>query len=270
MPRPDNQPAAAPTEARRAVPEPSRELELNLDLDALEAKLSKIAATDIVAWAVETFGDRMILTTSFGVQAAVMLHLVTRVNADIPVIFIDTGFHFQETYAFADQLTQKLGLNLKVYQPPVSPSWFVARNGPLWDSHNPDDLNRYDFLRKVEPMQRALSELDPVATLAGLRKQQTNHRANLRHVELQDGRYKVSPILRWTTKDVHQYLKAHDLPFHPLHDQGYASIGDWHSTLPITAGQDERAGRFQGLKQECGLHLPMSAAEDASRTSSDL
>ncbi|MEM1097224.1 MAG: phosphoadenylyl-sulfate reductase [Planctomycetota bacterium] len=241
-----------------------------LDLDALEADLSKRSAADIVGWASETFGDRAMLTTSFGVQAAVMLHLVASVKPDIPVVFIDTGFHFQETYAFADTLSRRLDLNLRVYQPELSPSWFVARHGKLWEGQSAEQLNRYDAMRKVEPMQRALAELDPLATFAGLRKQQTAHRQNLRHVELQDGRYKVSPILRWSTKDVHQYLKAHDLPYHPLHDQGYASVGDWHSTRPIGAGDDERSGRFNGLKQECGLHLPTSEAEDASRASSDL
>ncbi len=242
----------------------------DLDLDAIEAKLSTVSAADIAGWAIDTFGDRAMLTTSFGVQAAVMLHLVTQVKPNIPVVFIDTGFHFQETYQFADQLAERLKLNLKVYGPALSPSWFVAQHGRLWESENPADLNHYDALRKVEPMQRAMQELHPAATFAGLRKQQTNHRANLRHVELQDGRYKVSPILRWTTQDVHQYLKAHDLPYHPLHDAGYASIGDWHSTRPIGAGEDERAGRFNGLKQECGLHLPSSEAENASRASSDL
>ncbi len=241
-----------------------------LDLDALEADLSRRSASDIVGWACDTFGDRAMLTTSFGVQAAVMLHLVTTVKPDLPVVFIDTGFHFQETYAFADRLTDRLKLNLKVYGASPSPSWFVSRHGKLWESGNADDIDRYDALRKVEPMQRAMDELNPLATFAGLRKQQTQHRQRLRHVELQDGRFKVSPILRWATKDVHQYLKAHDLPYHPLHDRGYASVGDWHSTRPIGAGEDERAGRFNGLKQECGLHLPMSPGEDASRASSDL
>lgn len=263
-------PAPPTPQPPSAAPAPPPRDDLRLDLDAVEAKLSAISADDIVRWASDTFGDRAMLTTSFGVQAAVMLHLVTRVRPDIPVVFIDTGFHFQETYHFADDLTKRLDLNLRIYQPALSPSWFVARHGQLWDTGKPDDLNRYDALRKVEPMQRALGEINPLATFAGLRKQQTNHRAKLRHVELQDGRYKVSPILRWTTRDVHQYLKAHDLPYHPLHEQGYASIGDWHSTRPIAPGEDERSGRFGGLKQECGLHLPTTPAEDASRASSDL
>jgi phosphoadenosine phosphosulfate reductase len=241
-----------------------------LDLDAVNARLAEAPPQDVIRWAGETFGDGLVLSSSFGVQSAVMLHLVTQVLPGVPVIFIDTGFHFQETYRFADELTERLKLNLKVYAPAESPAWFVARHGQLWESENPDDLNRYDRLRKVEPMARALEELGVTATLAGLRRQQTNHRAHLRKVEDQDGRCKVAPILDWSTKDVHDYLKQHDLPYHPLHGQGYASVGDWHSTFPITAGQDERAGRFKGLKQECGLHLPMTPQEDESRFSSGL
>ncbi|MEM9916208.1 MAG: phosphoadenylyl-sulfate reductase [Planctomycetota bacterium] len=241
-----------------------------LNLDSANAQLADASPEQVIQWAGDTFGQGLVMSTSFGVQSAVMLSLVTKVLPDVPVIFIDTGFHFQETYQFADELTDRLKLNLKVYAADESPSWFVARHGQLWDSDNPDDLNRYDLLRKVQPMNRALEELGATATLAGLRRQQTNHRANLRKVEGQDGRFKVAPILEWSTKDVHEYLKAHDLPYHPLHEQGYASIGDWHSTRPITAGQDERAGRFGGLKQECGLHLPMSKEEDDSRFSSGL
>ncbi|MEM8739416.1 MAG: phosphoadenylyl-sulfate reductase [Planctomycetota bacterium] len=246
-----------------------------IDLDAVNARLADAEPAEAVRWAADAFGytasgGGLVMSTSFGVQSAVMLHLVTQVAPEIPVIFIDTGFHFQETYTFADELTDRLSLNLKVYAPAESPSWFVARHGQLWESDNPDDLNRYDRLRKVEPMARALDELGATATLAGLRRQQTNHRANLRKVAQQDGRFKVAPILTWSTKDVHDYLKTHDLPYHPLHEQGYASVGDWHSTRPITAGEDERSGRFNGLKQECGLHLPTTPQEDESRFSSGL
>ena len=254
--------ASPATESRS---EPAR-----LDLQAVDAELSTRSAQDIVRWGLETFGGDgagdVLLTTSFGVQAAVMLHLVSSERPGVPVVFIDTGFHFQETYAFADALADRLPIDLRVYQPRLSPSWFVSRHGKLWER----DMDAYDRLRKVEPMDRALAELAPAATFAGLRRDQTDHRAAMRHVEYADGRYKICPILRWSTRDVFQYLKAHDLPFHPLHDQGYASVGDWHSTRPITAGEDERAGRFNGLKQECGLHLPGSAGEEASRASADL
>jgi phosphoadenosine phosphosulfate reductase len=193
-----------------------------------------------------------------------------QVAPGIPVILIDTGFLFPETYRFADELTQRLKLNLKVYQSPISPARMVALHGPLWEQGR-EGLDKYDRMRKVEPMQRALKELDAAAWLAGLRSQQTDHRKTLATVGLQNGIYKVHPILRWTTKDVHAYLKKHDLPYHPLYEKGYPSIGDWHSTRAIT-GEDahERETRFRGLKQECGLHLPASEAEDASRESSGL
>ncbi|MEM6459720.1 MAG: phosphoadenylyl-sulfate reductase, partial [Planctomycetota bacterium] len=158
------------------------------DLDAVNADLARASAADTVRWAAETAGDGLVLTTSFGVQSAVMLHLVTRVRPDVPVIFIDTGFHFAETYRFADQLTDRLRLNLRVYAPDDSPAWFVARHGQLWASDDPADRDRYDRLRKVEPMDRALDDLGATAVLAGLRRQQTDHRRTLRRVETQAGR----------------------------------------------------------------------------------
>jgi phosphoadenosine phosphosulfate reductase len=240
-----------------------------LNLDAINPEMQGAPAQDIIKWAHNTFGDGLVLSTSFGMQAAVMLHLVTRVVPDIPVIFIDTGFHFLDTYKFADDLTKRLNLNLKVYQATTSPAWTIARYGKLWEQ-GVDGLNQLDRIHKVEPMNRALDELGVTATLAGLRRGQTEHRKDLPPVVLQNGRYKVHPILTWSTKDVHDYLTKHDLPYHPLREQGYASIGDWHSTLPITAGMGERDGRFGGLKQECGLHLPETKEEDDSRYSSGL
>jgi phosphoadenosine phosphosulfate reductase len=239
------------------------------DLDRVNAQLADADAAAIVRWAADQFGQGLILTSSFGAQSAVMLHLATRVVPDIPVVLIDTGYLFPETYVFIEQLTQRLKLNLKVYQAPITPARQEALHGRLWEQ-GVEGLKKYHLINKIEPMQRALRELNVTAWLAGLQARQTDHRAALRTVEIQDGRYKVHPILRWTGKDVHEYLKAHDLPYHPLYEKGYPSIGDTHSTRPITAGEDERAGRFGGLKQECGLHLPTSAEEAASRDASGL
>ncbi len=240
-----------------------------LDVDAAARQLTGADATQIVRWASDTFGDGLVMTSSFGAQAAVMLHLVTRVVPGIPVIFIDTGYLFPETYRFAEELTQRLRLNLKVYQPVLSPARYEALHGRQWEMGE-QGLAEYNRMRKVEPMQRALRELNARAWLAGLRRQQTDYRAGLRVVEFQDGIYKVYPILEWTTRDVHEYLKKHDLPYHPLYEKGYRSIGDTHSTEPTFGRAPERAGRFGGLKQECGLHIPTSREEDQSRASSDL
>ena len=228
-----------------------------LDLDAVNLRLAHADPQRVVEWAAAAFGDRLVLSTSFGIQSAVMLHLATRALPDIPVIWIDTGYLPPETYRFAEALTEKLKLNLKVYQSALSPARMEARHGRLWEREDVAALNLYDRLRKVEPMRRALLELGASAWLAGLRADQTDHRRTLRRVGRQEGRYKISPILAWTARDVHRYLKAHDLPYHPLFDQGYASVGDWHSSRALATGDaSERDTRFRGLKQECGLHLP--------------
>ena len=243
----------------------------DLDLQAVNREWGDADAADLVRWSHETFGSGLVMSTSFGIQSAVMLHLVTQVVPDVPVVWVDTGYLPVETYRFADELSSRLNLNLKVYQSPISPARMEALYGRLWDQHEVEALNRYDQIRKVEPMQRALRELGATAWLTGLRADQTEHRKSLDRVGLQGERYKVMPILKWTSKDVYQYLMAHDLPYHPLFDKGYVSVGDWHSSRPITAADSsERDTRFKGLKQECGLHLPQSPEEAASLDSSSL
>jgi phosphoadenosine phosphosulfate reductase len=242
-----------------------------LDLVTVNRRLANVEAKQIVGWAAETFGAGLVMSTSFGIQAAVMLHLVTRVVPEIPVIWVDTGYLPPTTYRFAEQLTEMLKLNLKVFQSPISPARMEALQGRLWQQDNVEALNQYDQLRKVEPMQRALRELQATAWLAGLRSEQTNHRKTLQVVNQQSGLYKLLPILRWTTKDVHEYLQAHDLPYHPLRDKGYVTVGDWHSSRPISAtDENERDTRFRGIKQECGLHLPQTPGEAESLNASSL
>lgn len=239
------------------------------DIESLNAQVADLDATAFVQWSAEMFPTGLVMTSSFGAQSAVMLHLVTRVVPDVPVILIDTGYLFPDTYRFVQAMTDRLELNLKVYRPQMTNGWLEALHGPLW-ARGPAELERYHQIVKVEPMQRALEELEVTAWLAGLRSEQTGYRSGLRRIEMQGDRYKLHPILDWSTRDVHEYLKAHNLPYHPLYEKGYKSIGDVHSTLPITAGQDERAGRFGGKAQECGLHLPTSADEQQSRDSSGL
>lgn len=242
-----------------------------LDLDAINREWGDADASSLVQWGHSTFGEGLVLSTSFGIQSAVMLHLVTQVVPTIPIIWVDTGYLPVETYRFAEELSARLDLNLKVYQSPLSPARMEALHGRLWEQQDVEALNRYDRIRKVEPMQRALSDLNATAWLTGLRSDQTDHRKSLDRVGQQGGRYKLLPILKWTSKDVYDYLVTHDLPYHPLFDMGYVTVGDWHSSRPITADDDsERDTRFRGLKQECGLHLPQSPEEAASLDSSSL
>ncbi len=224
---------------------------------ALNTVLEGAPAEGVIAWAAELFGEGLVLSTSFGIQSAVMLHLATRVVPDLPVIWVDTGYLPAETYRFAEELRERLALNLRVVQSPLSPARMEALHGRLWEHDDVEAVQLYDRVRKVEPMQRALDAVGATAWLSGLRADQTDYRKTLPVVSRQDGRFKILPILRWSAKDVHDYLRAHDLPDHPLFEQGYATVGDWHSSRPLSADDEhERDTRFGGLKQECGLHLP--------------
>ena len=231
-----------------------------IDLAALNGALDGVPAQEILAWAAETFGEGLVLSTSFGIQSAVMLHLVTQAVPSLPVIWVDTGYLPPETYRFAEELRTRLDLNLHVAQAVLSPARMEALYGRLWERDDVESLNLYDRIRKVEPMQQALHELGATAWLSGLRADQTNYRRTLPVVGRQGERFKIFPILRWRAKDVHDYLKAYDLPVHPLFEQGYTTVGDAHSSRPPSAADPhERDTRFGGLKQECGLHLPDTA-----------
>jgi phosphoadenosine phosphosulfate reductase len=171
----------------------------------------------------------------------------------IPVILIDTGYLFPETYRFIDDLTDRLGLNLKVYRSNLSPAWQEARWGKLWED-GLEGLERYNDLNKVAPMDRALGELDLSAVMSGVRRQQSSTRENFSVLGMQKGRARIHPIVDWTDLDVGLYLTKHGLPYHPLWEEGYVSIGDWHTSRKLTDGMTPEESRFFGLKRECGLN----------------
>ena len=222
-------------------------------LDETNARLSTLSAEARIEWALANLPDRHVLSSSFGVQAAVSLHLLTQIAPDIPVILIDTGYLFPETYRFIDELTDRLHLNLKVYRSELSPAWQEARHGKLWEQGRAG-IEQYNHIAKVQPMERALAELGVGTWFAGLRRVQTESRAQLPVVAGSPGRYKVHPIVDWSDRDVHQYLVRHDLPYHPLRDEGYVSIGDVHTTRRLADVQSPEELRFFGLLRECGLH----------------
>ena len=222
-------------------------------LDEVNADLERMDAASRVHWALDHLPGAHALSSSFGAQAAVSLHMVVNQAPSIPVILIDTGYLFPETYRFIDELVLRLELNLKVYQPSMSPAWLEARHGRLWEQ-GLEGIERYNSLRKSEPMQRALQELGVGTWFAGLRRDQAKSRRRIRPVEYRHGRWKVHPILDWTDRQVFAYLRRHDLPYHPLWHEGYVSIGDWHTTRSLAEAGDAEATRFFGLKRECGLH----------------
>jgi phosphoadenosine phosphosulfate reductase len=201
----------------------------------------------------ELLPGAQVLTTSFGAQAAVMLHLVNRVIPKIPVVLLDTGYLFPETYRFIDELTERLKLNLKVFRSEASPAWQESRFGKLWDQGLPG-IEQYNKINKQEPLDRALRDLGAETWFAGLRRVQSKTRAQIAPLEFSRGRYKVHPLFDWTDHDVGRYLTKHRLPYHPLWDKGYLSIGDWHTTRSLAEVDSMEELRFFGLKRECGLH----------------
>ena len=231
-------------------------LTLNADsaqLDAINAHLETLTAAQRVEWALDNLPANPIVSSSFGAQSAVMLHLLTQQQPEIPVVLTDTGYLFPETYQFIDDMTKRLNLNLHVYSASMSAAWQEARFGRLWEQ-GMDGLEQYNQMNKVEPMQRALSELNAGTWFAGLRRSQSDSREKLPVLQKVGDQFKLYPIIDWSNKDLHYYLKEHDLPYHPLWEQGYVSIGDWHTTQSLQEGMSEQDTRFFGLKRECGLH----------------
>lgn len=206
-----------------------------------------------VEWAFENLPGHHVLSSSFGAQAAVSLHLITRVRPSIPVILVDTGYLFAETYRFIDELTERLDLNLQVYRAALSPAWQEARHGQRWQLGS-NGMKAYNDENKVEPMRRALRDLGANTWFAGLRRKQSETRARIPYLDWAGGRWKVHPIADWNDRDVHLYLKKHGLPYHPLWEKGYLSIGDHHSTKPIHEVDTPEQTRFLGLQRECGIH----------------
>ena len=237
-----------------AAATPSREFDVDsLDLDHLNEVLEKATAEERVAWALDQLKPNIVLSSSFGAQAALLLHMCSRQWPEIPVVVVDTGYLFPETYLFIDELTEKLNLNLKIYRSPQSPAWQEARYGQLWRG-GVDGITRYNQMNKVEPMQRALDELGAKGWYVGLRRSQGSTRQKLDVLGVQNGFLKVHPIVDWNDKKVFDYLQDNDLPYHPLWEQGYISIGDWHTSHRLVDGVTEEQVRFFGLKRECGLH----------------
>ena len=225
----------------------------NDDFSVENAELEKLDAVGRVRWAWNRFGENLVMSTSFGLQSAVMLHLASRVSRDIPIIFVDTGYLFKETYEYMEVLCKRLEISPVTYSAGLTPAGQEARFGKLWEQGE-EEMRRYNYFNKVEPMQRALKDLGATAWLAGLRRQQSNSRASRSFIEHQKGVSKVYPILDWNDRETYRYLPDNDLPYHPLEGKGYDSLGDWHSTKKLSEVESREKTRHAGHKRECGLH----------------
>ncbi|MDC8754144.1 phosphoadenylyl-sulfate reductase [Erythrobacter sp. sf7] len=199
-------------------------------------------------------GD-LAVVSSFGAESAVLLHLVASVDANVPVLFLDTAKHFAETLAYRDTLAERLGLNLVVLTPDPADLAAKDETGLRW-SYDPDGCCE---IRKVRPLEKALADYD--ASFTGRKAFQARTRANLPRFEVDtsdaQGRLKINPLIDWDASQIEAYFIAHDLPRHPLIAQGYPSIGCSPCTSQVAPGEDPRSGRWKGWdKTECGIHKP--------------
>lgn len=219
--------------------------------EALAVRAASLPTPAFLALAMSEFSGRIALVSSFGAEAAVLLHMVASVDAALPVIFLDTGKLFGETLCYRDSLVRRLGLrDVRTIEPDAARIAAADPDGTLWRS-NPD---RCCALRKVEPLAHALAGID--AWINGRKRSHGGLRAALPLLERVANRVKITPLAGWTAVDVAAYFAAHDLPHHPLEADGYRSIGCLPCTDRAVSGEDPRAGRWRDRdKTECGIHL---------------
>jgi len=222
------------------------------DYQKLNKDFEAQTSGDIVRWAAGEFGPGLAMSTSFGAESAVLLHLVTRVKPDIPVLFTNTGFHFKETLEHRDALVKRLKLNLRELTPEIPHDQFIAQYGKLYER----DPDACCAMNKIAPFEKALKDYQ--AWITGIRRNQAVTRQDAPFVEnYRDTLVKVNPLLSWTSKMFWDYAKKHELPYHPLWEKGYLSIGcsPENCTRPVKLGEDPRSGRWAGTgKIECGIH----------------
>ncbi len=236
---------------------------LKVTLEEARNHLKKLTPEKRISWAYEQFEEHFSITTSFGIQSAVLLNMVHQINskAKIKVIWVDTGYLPSETYQYAEELTDKLNLDVEVIQSTISPARMEALHGKLWTTQKIEDLEKYHLIRKVEPLEKALSTLEVQCWASGVRKNQTSHRGSMTLLDEIRNRLSLRPILEWTQKDIFYYMQKNHLPQHPLFEKGYSTVGDWHSSGPDGDDGTGRNTRFGGLKEECGIHLSKATEE---------
>jgi phosphoadenosine phosphosulfate reductase len=226
--------------------------ELLEELRKKSVELETASPKEILEWATSRFADRFTMATAFGPEGMVLIHLLAEVAPQTPIFNLDTGYQFRETLELRDQVARRYGVEVELKRPALSVEEYERKNGgPLYKS-NPDQCC---FDRKITVLREAIEGMH--AWASAIRRDQSEDRAAVPIVgwDKKFGLVKVSPLANWTKKDVWALITKHDIPYNPLHDQGYPSIGCWPCTRAILFGEDERAGRWSGTaKTECGLH----------------
>ncbi|HXG11475.1 MAG TPA: phosphoadenylyl-sulfate reductase [Gemmataceae bacterium] len=207
----------------------------------------------ILRWAVDTFYPRLTMATAFGAEGCCIIHMLAEIQPAVRIFNLDTGYQFPETLQLRERIKERYGIEVELIQPELTVAEYEAEHGGPLYRIRPDQCC-YD--RKIVPLRRAVAGYD--AWISAIRKDQTVHRAQARVVQW-DAKFnlvKINPLLHWTRREVWAFITKHDVPYNPLHDQGYPSIGCWPCTRPVLDGEDERAGRWAGtIKKECGLHV---------------
>ena len=221
-------------------------------LEAISARLDDAPPEETLRWAFDEFGDRVAIATGFGPEGVALIHMAVRANPRPNIFFLDTGFLFAETYELRRRIEDRYRIKIRAVQTAITPESQEEMFGPKLWSKDPDLCCR---LRKLEPLKEELSNLD--AWITAIRRDQTEARRTARVVEW-DPRWqavKINPLAGWSKQDVWAFIARERVPYNPLHDAGYPSIGCLHCTRAVGPGEDDRAGRWSGrAKTECGLH----------------
>jgi phosphoadenosine phosphosulfate reductase len=223
------------------------------ELTAAAGELGGRSPQEILAWAARRFHPKLMMATAFGPEGCSILHMLSQIEPDVHVINLDTGYQFAETLELRERILERYGIAVQLVRPELTVAEYEREHGGPLYVHRPDQCC-YD--RKVLPLRRAVQGYD--AWISAIRGDQTDHRKAAAVVQW-DSKFnlvKVNPLLRWTKKDVWKFILENDVPYNPLHDQGYPSVGCWPCTAPVEDDGDERSGRWAGShKKECGLHV---------------
>jgi phosphoadenosine phosphosulfate reductase len=238
-----------------------------LDIEAANTALEAKSPPQVVEWAVSQFGRELVLSSSFGAESALMIHLAIQALPDIRIIMVDTGYLFPETHRFMEELRLRFDLNVWIYRTRNDPFAYLQSAGEE-NANWRKDIDSCCAVNKNEPMERAMREIRPKAWLRGIRRNQAVTRSRVKFIEWFDRYhcYAISPLLNWSGRQIHDYMKQHDLPLHPLVEKGYLSIGcnPLSCTRPVMPGEDPRSGRWAGQsKLECGINLQSNSLDSA-------
>lgn len=231
---------------------------MKVDLKQVKIHAESWKPEQVLSWAFATYGNDLAIATGMGVEGMALLDIALRINPDAKVFTGDTEFLFPETYDLIDRVERRYGIKIEKLYSELTPEEQEKEFGPKLWSRDPDQCCA---IRKVEPLRRKLATLD--AWVTAIRRTQTAERADIRKVDW-DAKFnlvKISPLADWTREMVWNYVVKNDVPYNPLHDRNYPSIGCTHCTRAVKAGEDPRAGRWSGFgKTECGLHTPAAAS----------